>query len=140
MNSKVFYGVIAVIIVIGGFLVLGRGNNGSSSDTQNTISEQSSQQTFSDIETALASGAQLIDVRTPEEFTDRHIDKAINLPLGDIEQGTLPEADKDTALYVYCRSGNRSAQSKELLNNAGYTNVTDLGGIEDVINIGGTAL
>lgn len=59
------------------------------------------------------------------------------MPLHEIEAGRLPEVSKDTKLYVYCRSGSRSFQAKQLLDDAGFTNVVDLGGLRDVQMMGG---
>lgn len=89
------------------------------------------------IQSDLASGAQLIDVRTPEEYAAGYIDQATNLPLANLQSAQFPDTTKDTKLYVYCKSGNRSAQATELLRVAGYTNVVDLGGINDVTELGG---
>lgn len=74
----------------------------------------------------------LLDVRTPEEFSESHIQGAVLLPDYDIEARAaevLP--DRDTVLYVYCRSGRRSAASSALLADMGYTNIYDFGGIVD---------
>lgn len=93
---------------------------------------------FAVIQSKIKDGAQLLDVRTAEEFDYGHFAGAINLDVEDIIAGKLPDAAKDTQLYVYCRSGNRSAQAVSLLKQAGFTNITDLGGLSDVESIGGT--
>ena len=92
---------------------------------------------FAVIQSKIKDGAQLLDVRTAEEFDSGHFAGAINLDVEDIIAGKLPDAAKDTQLYVYCRSGNRSAQAVSLLKQAGFTNITDLGGLADVESIGG---
>lgn len=72
----------------------------------------------------------IIDVRTAGEFESGHIEKSINIPLDVIEATVLEKyPNKDEKLYLYCRSGNRSAQAAKLLVNQGYTNVYDFGGI-----------
>jgi len=74
----------------------------------------------------------LLDVRTPEEFREKHIPGAINVPnetIGDEEIPELP--DKDQLILVYCRSGNRSKQASEKLAALGYTNIVEFGGIND---------
>ena len=93
---------------------------------------------FTLIQSKINDGAQLLDVRTAEEFDSGHFAGAINLDVEDIIAGKLPDAAKDAQLYVYCRSGNRSAQAVSLLKQAGFTNITDLGGLTDVESIGGT--
>jgi phage shock protein E len=72
----------------------------------------------------------LIDVRTPEEFASGHLPNAVNISLQDLP-ARLGEVPADEPVVLYCRSGNRSAQAATLLNNAGYTQVLDLGGIID---------
>lgn len=72
----------------------------------------------------------ILDVRTPEEYQEEHIEDAILIPDYDLEslaESKLP--DKDKKILVYCRSGNRSeAATKELID-MGYKNVYDFGGI-----------
>ena len=92
---------------------------------------------FAVIQSKIKDGAQLLDVRTAEEFDSGHFAGAINLDVEDIIAGKLPDAAKDAQLYVYCRSGNRSAQAVSLLKQAGFTNITDLGGLTDVEGMGG---
>lgn len=95
---------------------------------------------FAGIQADIKNGAQLIDVRTAEEFSVGHFDGAINLPLDKIQSGEYPTVDKSTTLYVYCRSGNRSAQAKQLLEKAGFSKVKDLGGLSDVEKLGGVLI
>ena len=74
----------------------------------------------------------ILDVRTPEEFAQKHIPGAVNVPneeIGDDEIAELP--DKEQLILVYCRSGNRSKQASEKLAAMGYTNVYEFGGIND---------
>lgn len=82
-------------------------------------------------------GAKIYDVRTPQEYAEGHFEGAINWPVETIQAGEYPDVPKDTKLYVYCRSGNRSSESAALLNAAGFTNVVDLGGLPNVSAIGG---
>ena len=72
----------------------------------------------------------ILDVRTPEEFADKHIPGAINIPNETISTEEIPELpDKDQLILVYCRSGNRSKQASEKLAALGYTNIVEFGGI-----------
>ncbi len=72
----------------------------------------------------------IVDVREPYEFASGHIPGAINLPLGDLTQLAKAELpDKDALIYLYCRSGNRSAYGAMEMVAMGYTNLYDLGGI-----------
>lgn len=93
--------------------------------------------TFGNLQQSISTGAKFYDVRTSEEFNTGHFSGAINWPLQDIQAGKLPDATKDTAIFLYCRSGNRSAQATAMLKNAGYTDVTDLHGVASVESMGG---
>ena len=74
----------------------------------------------------------ILDVRTSEEFVDKHIPDAINIPNETIGTEDIPELpNKDQLILVYCRSGNRSKQASEKLAALGYTNIVEFGGIND---------
>ena len=74
----------------------------------------------------------ILDVRTPEEFSEKHIPNAINIPNETIGTEEIPDLpDKDQLILVYCRSGNRSKQASEKLVKLGYTNIVEFGGIND---------
>ncbi len=74
----------------------------------------------------------ILDVRRADEFAEKHIPGAINVPnemIGDSEIPELP--DKSQLILVYCRSGNRSKQAAKKLVALGYTNIVEFGGILD---------
>ncbi len=72
-----------------------------------------------------------LDVRSPEEYSANHISLAYNIPHMDIAQRINEVArDKDTPIYVYCRSGRRSGIAKMTLDEMGFTNVENLGGFQ----------
>lgn len=74
----------------------------------------------------------LVDVRTAEEHADIRIPGSLLLPVDEIGQKAaevLP--DKGATLFVYCRSGRRSAIAADELSKLGYTSIFDLGGIID---------
>lgn len=70
----------------------------------------------------------LVDVRTLEEFEAGYIEGATNIEVSTVAD-RLAEFPKDKPIVVYCRSGNRSSQAAQVLRDAGYTQVYDLGGI-----------
>lgn len=76
----------------------------------------------------VASGATLLDVRTPEEFSAGHLDGALNIPVDDLEAQLASLAGKEQSdIVVYCRSGMRSARAAGLLKEKGFAKVHDLG-------------
>ena len=75
----------------------------------------------------------MIDVRTDEEWRAGYIEGAIHIPLSEIKKNIENyEISKDEEILLYCRSGNRSGRAKVILDELGYTNTTNIGGIESV--------
>ncbi len=74
----------------------------------------------------------IVDVRTPEEYASGHLEGAQLLDLNSGEfEAALPQLSPETEYLVYCRSGNRSAQAMKLMEDAGFTDVTNLGSVEE---------
>jgi rhodanese-related sulfurtransferase len=74
----------------------------------------------------------LLDVRTNDEWVnDGHIPDTTLVPLDELSN-RLGELSKDQEIVVVCRSGNRSQQGRDILLQAGFTNVTSMaGGIKE---------
>jgi rhodanese-related sulfurtransferase len=83
-------------------------------------------------------GSIVIDVRSPEEFAAGHLEGAVNL---NVEDGTLlgalPSFDPSVPYIVYCRSGRRSAIAVDQMRGAGFTDILDLGSVEDAASVTG---
>lgn len=126
-TSRTLTGVKTVVQRVGVALLLTVGVAACSSSNSGV---ESSDTTVIDI--ALIPASKVIDVRTATEFSEGHVKGARNL---DIQNGDLEDAlsslDKEAAYSVYCRSGNRSATAVQLMRNAGFTNVVDLGALEE---------
>jgi len=72
---------------------------------------------------------QVIDVRTPVEFREVHLDCARNVPLGELDAASLKQTRQPgSPLYVVCRSGSRGRQACEQLLHAGHTDVVNVEG------------
>lgn len=67
-------------------------------------------------------GLVILDVRSQSEYDDGHIEGAILIPNTEIAD-RLDELDKGDELLVYCRTGNRSGQAIEILEEAGFTKI-----------------
>jgi rhodanese-related sulfurtransferase len=80
-----------------------------------------------DFKELVNNGAQIIDVRSKEEFSGGHIKGSINIPLPILEQN-LSRIKKDKPVITCCASGMRSASAKNLLAKKGYSNVHNGGG------------
>lgn len=84
--------------------------------------------TTTDLENAIENeNIQLLDVRTPKEFNNGHIQGATNLNIKDInsfEAGTV-KLDKEKSIYVYCKAGVRSKKASEKLKELGFKLIFD---------------
>lgn len=73
----------------------------------------------------VAQGALLLDVRTPQEFAEGHVNGATNIPVQELPQ-RVAELGAARQVVVYCRSGGRSAAAAQILRRAGH-DVLDVG-------------
>ena len=84
------------------------------------------------LEITQASNPILVDVRTEGEWNDGYIETAIHIPLNElIEKIELIAKNKEQRIYLYCRSGNRSGKAEQALQNNGYINARNIGGINE---------
>lgn len=86
------------------------------------------------------SGVIVLDVRTPMEFAEGHLENAVNI---DFQSGSfeseIAALDKNATYAVYCRSGNRSGQAVKVMSDLGFTDLYDLdGGVIDWVSAGKT--
>ena len=116
-----------LIITLCIFLLSGCG------EAKNTDSSDGSVNYMDAKEKIINDGAILLDVRTKEEYNEKHIDGASLLPLDKIDIDSISQivSEKDTPIIVYCRSGNRSQQAREKLIALGYSKVYDLGAMSN---------
>ena len=69
----------------------------------------------------------LMDVRSGQEYEEGHLDGAINIPVYNIEKDIAKHVkNKEDTIILYCSSGSRSKQAKEILENLGYSEVYNL--------------
>lgn len=133
---KILFAAFAVVLVLG-FATSSQSSTDSASPDSTQSTQAADDLSFADISAAAANNpGSFIDVRTPAEYNESRFEGAELLPLQDIQSGALPNVDTDTTVYLYCRSGNRSAQATQILESAGYS-VVDLGGLPDVTAMGG---
>jgi len=72
---------------------------------------------------------QIIDVRTPKEFLEGHINHALNIDYYSEDfSTTIGKLDTQKPVYIYCRSGKRSSNSVTLFQKAGFTQIYNLEG------------
>jgi rhodanese-related sulfurtransferase len=80
-----------------------------------------------DYSALIAAGAQIVDVRTPDEYKQGHIKNSANIPLQSLS-AKLGNIRKDKAVIVCCASGARSANAKSILMSSGFAEVHNGGG------------
>ena len=125
---------LAAVLLLGPVLAGCSSDGGSSATTASTGAESA----VTAAAVVVPASATVIDVRTPEEFAEGHLDGAVNL---DVQSGRfeaeLAALDPEGEYFVYCRSGNRSAAAAATMAEAGFTDVTDLGGLQDAADATG---
>ena len=110
--------VIAAVLVVAAILILGQGPK--TDGLPLTINVQDAAQRFD-------AGAFLLDVREPSEWEQGHIDGAVLIPLGQL-QDRIKEIPTEQDVLIICRSGNRSGQARDILRAAGLKRTTSIDG------------
>ena len=123
MKNPVRLLVLLVLTLVGALTL-----SSCSSSSVQAVSPHDSQQ----------QGVVIVDVRTPGEYAQGHVDGAINI---DVEGGAfdqqIAKLDKNATYVVYCHSGRRSGLATDAMAKAGFTNVVNLqGGIADLQSAG----
>ena len=89
-------------------------------------------------EQVLEDRAVLLDVRTEEEReNDGYILESTHFDLAWLEEGKLPEINKDKKIYIHCRGGGRAGTAQAILEKNGFTDAENIGGLSDWENAGG---
>lgn len=119
-NNLWIWGVVAVVLVgLSAVWLTSRGTNESISYPREIS-----------VEEAVAkrdAGAFVLDVRQPEEWNEFHVPDSTLIPLAELAS-RVDELPKDQEIVIVCRSGNRSAQGRDILLDAGFTQVTSMAG------------
>lgn len=115
--------VAAVVVALGA--CGGGGGTATASGTIETISPTEA----ADLVAEAPEGLVILDVRTPQEFAGGHLAGAVNLDYQAAgfadDLGTL---DREVPYLLYCRSGNRSAQAREMMRELGFLEVYEIDG------------
>jgi rhodanese-related sulfurtransferase len=120
-NNNLWIWAVVALVIVGVFAVWMI--SGNTPETTNYPREIS-------VEEAVAkrdSGAFILDVRQPEEWNEFHVSDSTLIPLAELAS-RVDELPKDQEIVVVCRSGNRSAQGRDILLEAGFTQVTSMAG------------
>lgn len=87
-----------------------------------------------DLKDIIARGALIIDVRTPEEYKEGHINGSLNIPVEEISKA-MTWLIKDVPMVFVCASGSRSGYAVEVLKNNGFEKVYNGGSWDSLGNI-----
>lgn len=74
----------------------------------------------------------ILDVRSEDEWRAGHVSGAIHFSLDKLMTGEMPDIKKEANIITYCRSGSRSEMARHLLENKGFSKVTNGGSLNDV--------
>ncbi len=124
MKSLKIFSLISLLVLINAC------QNGNTSKSE-TIKNVSGEISVDDFEKNLNanSNAQLIDVRTPEEFTSGHLTNAININWnGSDFDAQVKNLDKNKPTFVYCLAGSRSHEAALQLKTLGFNNICEMQG------------
>lgn len=137
MGGMVNKWVLAVALVIVPAVLVACGGGAAAPAAPAEVKDVTPQTIAARLPQDLDSGLILLDVRTQQEWEqDGHIEGATSIPLDELEARAEDELPKDAEIVVYCRSGNRSAQGADFLVEHGYTNVSDMGGLNGWVAAG----
>ena len=82
--------------------------------------------TIEELENLRKKGVKIIDVRSPQEYKEGHIDGAISIPEYEIKKDIIDRISPEEEIIVYCSSGQRSKKAKQKLEKLGYKKVYNL--------------
>ncbi|NNM54526.1 MAG: rhodanese-like domain-containing protein [Spirochaetales bacterium] len=80
----------------------------------------------------IKNGALVLDVRTVDEFADGSYPGAVNIPVHILSAKLMDLGPKTRPVVVFCASGARSAMAAQILKKAGWDDVTNAGGLDDM--------
>lgn len=125
MRPRVWLGLAVILLVVG----CSDGTTSSSAAAVRTVSAAEAVE--------ILASRTVIDVRTPKEFAAGHIVGALNVPVeaSDFDD-RIATFDRDEPYFLYCRSGRRSAIAAEIMAKAGFTDIVDAGGLEQLAQAG----
>lgn len=115
-------GIVVIAVMLYGFA-------GTEKQEETSIRTVSGKEFIRAYDTNSHSRAVLLDVRTPEEFAEGHMEGAINLDINNPSfKANIGRLDPTNTYFVYCRSGSRSAQAVKIMKSAGISSIYELRG------------
>ena len=128
---------LQLLLVLLCLVLLACSGSGSPQAEPEAVADSADQAEFSVEERAwqkIRAGALLVDVRTPGEYVQGHLEDALNIPFDQIEDrlAELGE-DNDREIVIYCRSGRRSGIAEVTLRKLEFKNLFNAGGYQQLL-------
>lgn len=128
---------LQLLLVLLCLVLLACSGSGSPQAEPEAVADSADQAEFSVEERAwqkIRAGALLVDVRTPGEYAQGHLEDALNIPFDQIEDrlAELGE-DRDREIVIYCRSGRRSGIAEVTLRKLEFKNLFNAGGYQQLL-------
>jgi rhodanese-related sulfurtransferase len=118
-NTYLMWGIIALMVLgVSAIWFTSQSSATSSYPSEISVAEAVSKR---------EAGAFILDVRQPEEWNEFHVPDSTLIPLDQLAS-RINELPKDKEIVIVCRSGNRSAQGRDILLDAGFAQVTSMAG------------
>ena len=116
---------VLLLLVVGIMAMSGCAGNAVETITSQIIEDVSAQEASDVIQQNQGNpDFTIVDVRSPEEFADGHIENAINIDINSgIFRSEIDKLDKDKKYLVYCRSGNRSQRAIDIMTELGFMKI-----------------
>jgi len=138
MPKNIVVGLVVAFLIMGGAIFIVTGSDPSAPDSTMLSVDMSKIASNLDEEIQNAMSRQsmpnvvVLDVRTDAEWAESHATDAVHWGLAEkLDKGQLPPLGKNMEIYVYCRSGARAEVAIKQLQEAGYTNLTNIRGLSD---------
>ncbi len=120
--SWLLWVLLVIAVAVGGFFAIQQNNKRAE-----IVTKLPREMSVAEVAKLNTDEYYFLDVREPSEWNEFHIDWATLIPLGELEK-RANELPKDKNIVVVCRSGNRSAQGRDILLKAGFEAVTSMAG------------
>lgn len=131
MSRRLLMPLVLALVAV--FTVAACDSNDASSDVPGAYTVSADEA----VEVIEAGERTVIDVRTPAEFAEAHVVGALNIDVNGADfADRIAELDAEALYLVYCRSGNRSAQAASQMEDAGFVDIADGGGLADLAAAG----
>lgn len=121
--------ILALLCILAGFMFSCKPNSPKKENNTQEVKADPQKLNVNEFEKKLAAtpNAQLVDVRTPEEYNEGHLKGSLNINYqGQTFTEEVAKLDKTKPTFVYCRSGGRSSESCRYMSNQGFKEIYDM--------------